>query len=291
MPASDILLSAFVADASATCSGECIRNWLNGLRAWHIFNRAEWHGRDPWVLSLLHSADKLGVPFKRPPRNPISGRHLLCLRNNLDLNSPYGAAVWAAALVAFWGCRRLGELLPSSSTYGASRHTSRSSNFKTSFVNDTKVITFHIPWTKTSPLGDQCILTATNNIFCPVAAIENHLRVNHTSSSIHLFAYRTDDSFTSLTKSHFLSTTSKIFLANNLEPVFGHSYRIGGTIELLAAGVPPEVIMKLGGWSSLCFLLYWRRLDYLVPNAITRSWASQRLAFALKHKILLNINI
>ncbi|KAF5386129.1 hypothetical protein D9615_002403 [Tricholomella constricta] len=269
MPASDALLSAFIADASSSCSGACVRNWLSGLRAWHIIHRAEWHGRDPWVISLQKSADKFGIPFKRPPRNPIMARHLLCLCNNLDLTSPFGAAVWAAALVAFWGCRRLGELLPSSTAFSPSRHVSSSSNFKSSFVNGCKVITFHIPCTKTSPTGIQCILTATNNLFCPVTALENHLCLNRPSSSSHLFAFRNDTSPTTLTKSLFLSTTSKIFLTHSLDPVFGHSYRIGGVIELLATGVPPEVIMKLGGWSSLCFLLYWRRLDFLVPNAIT----------------------
>jgi len=38
-----------------------------------------------------------------------------------------------------------------------------------------------------------------------------------------------------------------------------HSYRIGGSVKLLSIGGAPEVIMKLGGWTSLCFLLYWRR--------------------------------
>jgi hypothetical protein len=42
MPASPILLSAFIADAIGSCTGECIKNWLNGLRLWHIFNHAEW---------------------------------------------------------------------------------------------------------------------------------------------------------------------------------------------------------------------------------------------------------
>jgi hypothetical protein len=31
MPASPILISAFIADALGSCSGKCIRNWLNGL--------------------------------------------------------------------------------------------------------------------------------------------------------------------------------------------------------------------------------------------------------------------
>lgn len=85
MPASPTLLSAFIADAIGTCTGECIRNWLNGLRLWHLFNHAEWHGKDSWVRSLQKTADKAGTPFKRPLRNPIGSLHLSYLRSNLNL--------------------------------------------------------------------------------------------------------------------------------------------------------------------------------------------------------------
>ncbi|KAF5372751.1 hypothetical protein D9615_010132 [Tricholomella constricta] len=259
MPAPDALLSAFIANASGSQTGECVCNWLHGLCAWHILNRAEWHGRDPLVVSLQRTADKLRTPFHRPLRQPITRHHLLSLHNNPHLSSPRGVPIWAAALTAFWGCRRLGELLPPSASFSPSCHPSRSSDFTTSYVNGSKVLTFHIPCTKTSAKGDQCILTATNNIFCPIAALENHLRINSTSHPTHLFAYLSDNSFATLTH-----------------------YRIGSTLELLASGVAPECIMKLGGWTSLCFLLYWRRLDLLVPDAITRSWASRRLSFAQK---------
>ncbi|KAF5388281.1 hypothetical protein D9615_000285 [Tricholomella constricta] len=280
MPASDLLLSIFVADASGSHSGNCIRNWLNGLRAWHILNRADWHGHNPWVLTYRKAADKLGVPFKRPPRSPITAKHLLALHQKLNLNTPRDAAVWAAALAAFWGCRRLGELLPSSTSFSPALHVSRSSNITSSVVTGSKVLTFHLPSTKTSPSGDQCILTATNNIFCPVSALLHHLRLNNVSSQTHLFSYSSPNSSSHsvLTKSLFLDITSRIFSAESLDPVFGHS--IGGTVELLAMGVPPEVVMKLGGWTSLCFLNYWRRLDFLVPAAITRAWVAQRDAFA-----------
>lgn len=67
--------------------------------------------------------------------------------------------------------------------------------------------------------------------------------------------------------------------------MFGQGYRIGGSLELLTVGVAPEIVMKLGGWSSLCFLLYWRRLELLIPSAIGRAWAAQQLEFARKNSI------
>ncbi|KAF5376117.1 hypothetical protein D9615_007777 [Tricholomella constricta] len=138
MLASDLLLSMFVADASGSHSDNCIRNWLNGLRSWHILNRAEWHGQDPWVLTYWKVADKLGVPFKRLPRSPITAKHLLALHQKLDLKAPRDAAIWAAALTAFWGCRHLGKLLSSSTCFPPAVHVSRASNITSSIVNGSK---------------------------------------------------------------------------------------------------------------------------------------------------------
>jgi hypothetical protein len=42
MPASRHLLALFVTDARGTCTGKCIRNWLNGLHLWHTYNDTPW---------------------------------------------------------------------------------------------------------------------------------------------------------------------------------------------------------------------------------------------------------
>jgi len=67
-------------------------------------------------------------------------------------------------------------------------------------------------------------------------------------------------------KSIFLDFCRKGASSANLNPFSGHSFRIGGTVELLLSGVPPEVVASLGGWSSMAFLLYWRKLDEIIPN-------------------------
>lgn len=84
---------------------------MNGLRLWHKYNHADWHGKEGWLPGILKAVDKKGVAFKSPPRGPITLAHLGALQACLDLTRPRDAAIWAAALAAFWGCRRLGELL------------------------------------------------------------------------------------------------------------------------------------------------------------------------------------
>ncbi|KAF8229651.1 hypothetical protein L208DRAFT_1123844, partial [Tricholoma matsutake] len=274
MPASIILLSSFIADAIGTCTGQCIHNWLNGVRLWHLYNCAEWHGPNSWITSLSKSADKEGVPFKQPPQNPLTLSHLATLQHHLDLSSPVHAAIWFTALAAFWGCWCLGKLLICSAhSFSPIHDTTCQTQFSMSWSNSHKVITFHLVWTKTTGIhGGECILTATNDLLCPIWALKNHLCVNNIAvHNAPLCAFRFGDTWSHLTKDKFLHITSDIYNTANLNLVLGHSYCIGGSVELLSIGVTPEVIMKLGGWSSLCFLLYWHCLELIIPAAITHA--------------------
>ncbi|KAJ7263686.1 hypothetical protein B0H12DRAFT_1201254 [Mycena haematopus] len=289
LPANRHLLGAFVTQAMGTCTGGCVRNWLCGLQLWHIFNDAPWHGDEGWVPFLKKSAERSGTAFKRPPRGPITLAHLRALRASLDLGSPYGAAAWAAATAAFRGCRRLGELLiRSAAKFGTLRDTCRSTRISSSTVNGRRVISIHLIWTKTTTTrGGECLLTEVLGMdadLCPVWAWENHTRINPSPPpNTPLFAYRSSTGWNHITKDMFLRASTLVFRSAALEQVFGHSYRIGGSLDLLAAGVAPEVIMKLGGWTSLCFLIYWRRLAQILPLAITRAWDNRIREFATAH--------
>ena len=59
-----------------------------------------------------------------------------------------------------------------------------------------------------------------------------------------------------------------------LAHVLGHSFRIGGAVALLLAGVPPEIVAATlaGGWTSLAFLLYWRRMEEILPMSTSRAY-------------------
>ena len=58
----------------------------------------------------------------------------------------------------------------------------------------------------------------------------------------------------------------------NLAHVQGHSFRIGGAVELLLAGVPPEIVAATGGWTLLAFLLYWRRMKEILPMSTSKAY-------------------
>jgi hypothetical protein len=78
-----------------------------------------------------------------------------------------------------------------------------------------------------------------------------------------------------------------------LAHVLGHSFRIGGAVELLLAGVPPEIVAATGGWTSLAFLLYWRRMEEILPMSTSKAYNKSHIdslttifeQFRIKNKI------
>jgi hypothetical protein len=66
MPASYPLLCAFIGEHKGKRSGNTIRSWLSGIRAWHIVNHAPWFGDDEWVQLARISANKEGTKHKQP---------------------------------------------------------------------------------------------------------------------------------------------------------------------------------------------------------------------------------
>lgn len=134
---------------------------------------------------------------------------------------------------------------------------------------------FRIPWTKTTrEEGASIIVTARDDSLCPCTALKNHLTVNRdvppTSS---LFAYTTaDNTWEHMTKYKFMDFCTDVWSRAALAHVLGHSFRIGGAVELLLAGVPPEIVAATGGWTSLAFLLYWRRMEEILPMSTSRAY-------------------
>jgi hypothetical protein len=208
--------------------------------------------------------------------------HLLVLRQALDLSLPFHAAVWAVALVTFFGCRRLGEItVLNLSSQNPTFNVMRSSNPILHTLSDkTRSLDFHIPWTKTTrEKGADVILTARSDSLCPCVAVLNHFMINNNIPPQEpLFSYELPHGrHRPLTKQDFLSFVNKIWSNAGLLHINGHSFRIGGAVELLLAGVPPEVVAAIGGWTSLAFLLYWRRLKEILPMSTARAYKQQEI--------------
>jgi hypothetical protein len=135
MPASYALLCAFIGEHKGKQHGNTIRSWMAGIRSWHVVNHAPWYGDDEWVKLARTSANKEGTHHKRPLRAPVSVEHLSALRRVISLSNTFHAAVWAVALCAFFGCRRLGEVvITSNASFDKKYHVLRSAEYATPFV-------------------------------------------------------------------------------------------------------------------------------------------------------------
>jgi hypothetical protein len=130
MPASYGLLCAFIGNFKGSISGKTIKSWLSRICAWHVANHAPWYSDDKWVQMARVSAKKEGSRHKRPLCAPVSIEHLLALRRAILLSDHFHAAIWAVALVTFFGCRRLGETTVASvSSCNPSLHVLRSAEY------------------------------------------------------------------------------------------------------------------------------------------------------------------
>jgi hypothetical protein len=63
-----------------------------------------------------------------------------------------------------------------------------------------------------------------------------------------------------------------------MDHISGHSFRIGGVVELLLAGVPPEVVAATGSWTSLAFLLYWHHMEQIIPLFTSKAYNTTHIS-------------
>jgi len=180
--------------------------------------------------------------------------HLLILHQALDLSNSFHAAVWVTALVSFFSCRRLDEISILSNTALNPRfHVLASSLVQFSTASDgTQSATFHIPWMKTTHEGGAQIILTTcpDDLVCPLHALFNHCNVINTDrpSGMSFFTYHSGlGVWTHMVKTTFLKFCDSIWKS------------------------------AAGGWTSLAFLLYWHRMEEIIPLSTSQTYRKSHL--------------
>lgn len=268
LPISSDDLKMFVAHKVGVEGASKTTNTLAGLRMWHIIQDVDWPD-DPALTNLRRAAISHAPPAThRPPRAPVTAAHLAALRQRLNLiNDPRDIAVFACACTAFWGLNRLGELVCPSPDREPSHRVRRQCNM--SFPptqpgrHHPSFLDFHIPWTKsTKSLGANVHLSEWDDNGLDTSAIKAlawHLRFSaHLPDSAPLFAYHSASSYAPLTRAAFLKRCRSVWKAAGLGDCSGHSFRIGGTTELLKRGVSHDALKVQGRWASDAWQLYIR---------------------------------
>lgn len=261
-PCSRDLLAAFISSLAGLYSGCTLRNYVAGIRAWHVLHRLPWKVDDIEQSRLLASADKATpASSKRPPRQPFTPAYLSAIRDQLDLTAPLDAAVFACLTTTFYCCARLGEFtVPSRNGFKPDEHVKRSNKREEEDRNGNKVTVLFLPRTKTSVNGEDVFFARQDGPTDPLTALENHLAINVGPSDAPLFAYKgRGDDLVPLSRMDFLRRLEKAAADAHLDPLQGHGIRIGATLEYLLRGLSFETVKQLGRWRSDAFSGYLRK--------------------------------
>jgi integrase len=264
-PVSEAVLCAFAAHRAGRVAGATVRNDLAGLHAYHTLHGLPWPS-PPRLRYIVAGVERARPASSRQAlRPPVSLPLLRGVHEGTNLNVGLQAAVRACAFVAFYGQYRMGELLPEAiSDFDPRWHPTRAA------FHGGRTPSITLPWTKTT-LGAGAVITLApqpHSRTCPVTAIRDFLKRHPMPRRAHLFAYRVDGVFRPLTKRVFLAEVNAIASDLGLGRVTGHCFRIGGTTQLLASGVPPDVVKAAGRWASDSFLRYWREHERVLPQHV-----------------------
>lgn len=278
---------------------------LSALQAWHMVQDVPWCGVDDKLVTAFRRGVATHAPpsTRTPPRPPITLAHLRALASFLNLSDPFDSAVFGLACTCFWGLCRLGELtVPSlkdkEPTHRVLRNCRLSVDWATKSSLSCSSLDLHLPWTKTTrAAGGNVHLSEWNDCLdiSATTALIWHLRLNwNVPDSAPLFSYCPSSSslssssssvpltasfstWTPMTKSAFLVRCRDVWAQSGLGDCSGHSFRIGGTTELLKRGVSHDTVKLQGRWASDAWLIYIR--DH--PDIIELEYARAKAALSL----------
>ncbi|KAF9226532.1 hypothetical protein BS17DRAFT_775793 [Gyrodon lividus] len=164
------------------------------------------------------------------------------------LSDPFNACCFAAACFAMWAQCCLGKILSQwekffKALFVVCRH------HLTPAFNQNGSRKCHLPFTEVAKnKGEDVCICCQCGQSDPIAAISNH-------QVLQTFPF-SPRGWRCLTKKKLVARCDMIWSAAGIPSITGHSFRIGGTTELLLAGVPPDVVKALGRWSCDAFLRY-----------------------------------
>ena len=224
-----------------------------------------------WFASILDPAstevfDKVYVSasqkglkahLSRPVRQklPFSVNHLLKFHNILDLSLAKHLSCWCAMLVAFFGCFRLSNLVPSShSQFDPLKHLVRDD-----IKFEENIVLVYFKWSKTN---QNCSKVAWIPI-CSVSDCRFNVKLNlekffamcKAPNNAPLFTFEKNVSHTRCSLVRLLDLC--VFEANLPTSDYSwHSFRRGSAVFAFELGLADSAVQLLGDWSSSAFKQY-----------------------------------
>lgn len=264
LPCSDDMLCLFLAQGIGKTGPGNAKNLASGIRQWHVRQGLRW--KTSGRVALIKKALLQCWPKREDQesvRPAVTPEMMKMLWEEWSDGSRKQLCALAMALAAWCGQMRLGELLPETARkVDRDRLPSRG---KWSISSKKEgASTIELSWAKSTGFSKSTVhlLRQGDKRFNASLAMGEHLRSSQLGESALLCEYVDNRSkAVTLGKDEFMAMCNKIWRAQGINKITGHSFRIGGTTALLRAGVDTSVVRKMGRWESNAFLIYWRSLE------------------------------
>lgn len=240
-----------------------IKAYVAGIKAWHLFHEEEYPRHvDEAVKTLLKAtrmveAQTLEREKKRPP---VLVSDLVVLLEVLPSQGEKGLALLSAALVAFWGTARLGELLSDNPKKVLPRWDDLE------WAPDGSHVKINLHNAKTAKPGEVQVLYLhrQSSLIDPVSTLEEWKAFRPRKPREEIFSVSFNDQVRRLGKQDSINHLRSIWNARRPEKerlLNGHSFRIGGASLRWNLGASREEVKASGRWTSDAYLIYLRKFS------------------------------
>lgn len=265
-PTSHELLLEYVVDMTGELGSKAVGTRVTALKNIHAKAGMTWEGDSRQMQLAKKGVANMAPDTTVDKRPPVTQWRMEVLEKGLDFEDGRDVAVSFTAKAARAAMLRLGEILPASKKLerfdGAMLPTGR--DVKEEFSKHGSRM-LNLPWNKVSQAkGVKVPLCAQDSRAIDMNRIWNlHKVVNGIGGDEPLCSYLEDGERKLLSKADFMRRCNRIWEDAGLEPLMGHSFRIGGATHYLVNGVEPNVVKAMGRWKSDAFEAYWRDLEAL----------------------------
>lgn len=199
----------------------------------------------------------LKAQLSRPVRQklPFTIEHLNLFYNYLDLNDMKHLACWCAMLLAFFGCFRLSNLVPTSK-----RKFDPLKNLKRDDIRfESNLVLIYYKWSKTNQNSNRVAWVPIGSVSDPRFNIKIHLNKLLSSvkapSDAPLFSFKKNDFHSRYSLVKLLDLC--VYEAALPVPDYSwHSFRRGAAVFAFELGLADSAVQLLGDWSSAAFKNY-----------------------------------
>ena len=236
-----------------------IKNYMNGVKIWHLIGGYKTTAFEAYALSLMYRGMERKLQHQTHQALPITPQILKEIRENLDMGKDNDVTKWALYLIAFFVVCRKSNLVPDTANrYNKEKQLSRGHFHKVG--QDLRVT---MTWTKTIQFNERKLVVPIPRIresnLCPVKAFTNMIKK--------VPAKPDEPAFLKVNKKgQKCPWTYRLFNKELKEDIAGtgrdptkystHSFRRGAATFAFEAGVEAETVKIMGDWRSDCFRQY-----------------------------------